>query len=253
MGRISPQLYDIDPRPLLKDDIAFFLRRVGPSDKVLDIGVGTGRLAIALANNGREVHGIDSDPSMLSQVIYNIASGALKHADNFSLERVNLLSYENRDSKFDSAIFGYRTFATFLSKKSQTLALKKAIESVRGGGSIWVTLPAEFETPSKSWEGNHTVDWTIDKDSGWALSRKTERIHMDVENKIHFINLKYVYSQQSGNLVEINEELKVAHITHQEFINMCSTIGVKIVNIFGSYCEKPIGEGPEMIYQLVKL
>ncbi len=41
---------------------------VGPGARVLELGVGTGRVALPLAARGLEVHGVDSSPAMLARL-----------------------------------------------------------------------------------------------------------------------------------------------------------------------------------------
>jgi SAM-dependent methyltransferase len=51
------------------DDAAAFLARVArPPGPVLELGVGTGRLALPLAARGLEVHGIDASPAMVDRL-----------------------------------------------------------------------------------------------------------------------------------------------------------------------------------------
>lgn len=47
-------------------DLPFY--RSLPGDPVLECGVGTGRVALALAADGRSVHGVDVEPAMLDEL-----------------------------------------------------------------------------------------------------------------------------------------------------------------------------------------
>lgn len=46
----------------------FLAGLVAPQSRILELGVGTGRLALPLAARGLEVHGVDSSPAMLARL-----------------------------------------------------------------------------------------------------------------------------------------------------------------------------------------
>lgn len=47
-------------------DIAFYIDMASEGDApILEIGCGTGRITLPLAETGREIHGLDASPSML--------------------------------------------------------------------------------------------------------------------------------------------------------------------------------------------
>jgi len=50
------------------DPVTRFIDDNTPKGPLLELGVGTGRLAVPLAERGREVHGIDLSPAMIEQL-----------------------------------------------------------------------------------------------------------------------------------------------------------------------------------------
>lgn len=60
----SPRTYDTLFRDR-RDDVRFYRELVGPRARVLECGVGTGRVAIPLARDGCSVVGVDDAPEML--------------------------------------------------------------------------------------------------------------------------------------------------------------------------------------------
>src|SRR5687768_15216319 len=63
----EPEIYDITTPATFRGDVDWYRSKAreagGP---VLELGVGTGRLALALARDGAEVFALDSHPGMLA-------------------------------------------------------------------------------------------------------------------------------------------------------------------------------------------
>ena len=68
-GGASTRFYDLVTAadPALRDDIDAYARIAGARRTVLELGAGTGRVAIALAARGFHVTGLDLAPAMLAQ------------------------------------------------------------------------------------------------------------------------------------------------------------------------------------------
>jgi len=64
--RNTAYLYDLDARDIVNDDIPFYIEYAKKQDGVvLELGCGTGRVAIALAGAGHDVTGLDLSQDML--------------------------------------------------------------------------------------------------------------------------------------------------------------------------------------------
>ncbi|MDG2429011.1 MAG: class I SAM-dependent methyltransferase [Acidimicrobiales bacterium] len=85
----------------------------GSAGKVLELGVGTGRLALPLADRGLAVTGLDASPSMLGRL--RSKQGA---------ERLTLIDGDMADpstcgSDFDVVLIGFNTLFNLTSEKAQ--------------------------------------------------------------------------------------------------------------------------------------
>ena len=63
-----PQLYDamVDWEARRKREVPFYRRHLGSAKNILDVGCGTGRHAVWLAEQGFSVHGCDLSPAMIA-------------------------------------------------------------------------------------------------------------------------------------------------------------------------------------------
>ncbi|MCO5313438.1 MAG: class I SAM-dependent methyltransferase [Microthrixaceae bacterium] len=78
-GRSFADVYDDWYHELPTDDLVGFIRsRVPAPAAVLELGVGTGRVALALASAGYEVTGMDSSEQMLERLALNDPQGRVR-------------------------------------------------------------------------------------------------------------------------------------------------------------------------------
>jgi 2-polyprenyl-6-hydroxyphenyl methylase/3-demethylubiquinone-9 3-methyltransferase len=96
------QVYDIAPprvRQYLDAEVSHVLRKIRPTDLVLELGCGYGRILPKLAENARGVVGIDiSAPSL------KFARHFLHGISNVSLSRMDAVSLGYRDRTFDRVV-----------------------------------------------------------------------------------------------------------------------------------------------------
>jgi SAM-dependent methyltransferase len=85
---LSAAFYDLTTAldPTLIGDVEIYADLLAPGASVLELGTGTGRVALALAERGHEVTGLDLASSMLVQ-----AKAKLKRADPAAAARVTLV------------------------------------------------------------------------------------------------------------------------------------------------------------------
>jgi SAM-dependent methyltransferase len=68
-GERMAEIYDQWPSvPKNTDAIVTGLTRLAGRGPILELGIGTGRIALPLAQRGLRVHGIDASPAMVSQI-----------------------------------------------------------------------------------------------------------------------------------------------------------------------------------------
>jgi demethylmenaquinone methyltransferase/2-methoxy-6-polyprenyl-1,4-benzoquinol methylase len=110
------------------------LARVGPGSRALDVGTGTGDLAIELARRGATVTGLDFAPAMLE-----VARGK---APDIVFERGDALALRHGDGEFDAVTvgFGARNFADL------NRGLREMARVTKPGGRVVVL---EITTPQR--------------------------------------------------------------------------------------------------------
>jgi SAM-dependent methyltransferase len=118
--------------PLLELDQDFVTRRHRPG-RVLDLGCGTGRLAIPLARLGHAVTGVD-----LSQPMLQIARGKAASAGvRLDLVRANIVELECLgDSQFDNALIMFSTLGMVAGDAARRRVIEHTFRLLRPGGML---------------------------------------------------------------------------------------------------------------------
>jgi SAM-dependent methyltransferase len=95
--------YDFDGNPLIPLEGPAVLKRLGPvqGKLVLDLGCGTGRHAIALANLGAKVWALDGSEAMLRQAVAKPGANAISWAKHLFPAPLPFL-----DQSFDAVVLG---------------------------------------------------------------------------------------------------------------------------------------------------
>jgi demethylmenaquinone methyltransferase/2-methoxy-6-polyprenyl-1,4-benzoquinol methylase len=115
------------------------LARVAPGSRALDVGTGTGDLAIELARRGASVTGLDFAPAMLEV--------ARRKAPDIAFERGDALALPYEDAQFDavSVGFGARNFSDL------DRGLREMARVTRPGGRVVVLEITTPQRPPLSW------------------------------------------------------------------------------------------------------
>jgi SAM-dependent methyltransferase len=121
------------------DDLPFYRELAPLNATVLDLGVGTGRVALALADGARRIVGIDRSPAMLALAVGKLAAHAIRPA------QLQLLAGEMATpplrGRFDLALCALNTFLHLARPGEQLAALRAWRELLAPDGLLALDLP----------------------------------------------------------------------------------------------------------------
>lgn len=140
---LNVETYDVD-RELRgtphAGDIAFFERLAAESKgPVLELGCGTGRVAIALAEAGFAVTGLDLSPAMLAIARDHLTGADLSSGGSLSLIEGNMASFE-LGAQFELVIIAFRSFQLLLTPEEERACLASVFRHLRPGGRLVVDV-----------------------------------------------------------------------------------------------------------------
>lgn len=131
-----------------------------PGNRVLDLTCGPGLYAVALAERGMNVTGVDFSPASIAYAReLAVAAGV---SDRCRFIEADVRDYEPEREGYDAALFLYGQLAVF-SREAAAALLSKVASALRPGGRLVVELldPARVDKSDSSW-------WFTDDTGLWG-------------------------------------------------------------------------------------
>jgi len=150
-------------------------------EKILELGVGTGRLFINALNQGADIYGID-----ISQSMIDVLSKKLKGEQRKRINLQNIIDF-SFDFKFDLIIAPFRVIMHLLEKEKQIKAINNVFEHLNKNGRFIFDVFVPDLSQLINGIDNHT-DFEGEYDKGRRIKR-TVSTKPDLINQI--INIKF--------------------------------------------------------------
>lgn len=113
------------------EDLQFFLDRIANAGgKILEIGVGTGRIFYPAIKSGADIYGIDNSPYML-----NILENKLSPQERFRVSLQDVRDFTINE-RFSLIIAPFRVFSHLLGTEDQKQALQNVAKHLEPGGGF---------------------------------------------------------------------------------------------------------------------
>lgn len=241
--------YDLDFGPLT-DDVEMLQELTAPGQRVLELGAGSGRIAVPLALNDRLVTAVDSSEAMLG-----VGQDRMREAG------VDLVRGDMRclrlDAQFDVVVFGLSTFQHLLRRNDQLSALHVAERHLTDNGRLvidWTAPRADDIEPSpaimhQQWvrqsEAGEVVvksacqELALDRYCGDALDRALP---------IAWITYQYDATEDTGRVRRSLARFPLrVNLNAGEMAGLLAACGLRPLDWFGSWDFAPAGDGERLI------
>lgn len=179
-----PALYDLEHNPF-EDDVALFREMVAiVGDPVLELGCGTGRIALALAQDGHRVTGLDASGPMLGH--------AAKRAEELGLESL-FTPFEGDMTAADRApggpfgvvIIGLDSLLHLPDAEAQVAALEACRRALDPRGQLIIDVVNPTLERLRSFDGSVVMEGSWTAPDGTQVTKfgsrrlETTRQHID--------------------------------------------------------------------------
>jgi SAM-dependent methyltransferase len=212
---------------------------------VLELGCGSGRVALHLAREGFEVVGVDSSPAML-----DLAKARLTHQPR-TAKRVELLLEDftrlQMARVFPLILLPFNTFSHLLESPDQSAAMQVIAAHLHEDGLAAMELPNPAAALSVAAEGLVLEQTFRDEDRGMSIQQ--------------FSSLRVDRLAQRGRITWIYDEIDAGGAVHRTTIPMTlryffpgemrllmEAAGLQILHLWGDYDRSPLTEeSPTML------
>lgn len=151
----QPEFYDWMYHKTDKD-IAMYLTLTEGHAEILECAVGTGRLAIPLAQSGRIVHGVDYSEAMLNKCRANLQAQSVKVKNNIQLYQGDMRDFR-LDKKFSFVFIPFASIVYLLTIEEQQACLLTLKEHLADGGTLVIDYPTWAEATDEHWLTNDSL------------------------------------------------------------------------------------------------
>ncbi len=239
------RLYDLD----LRDDpgdldlyLALAERADGP---VLELGAGTGRLAVPLAMAGHQVTAVDLDPAMLDRARGHAAATGVP-PDRLALVEADLLDLRLPDAgRYALAFIALNSIMLLASRDAQRRAVATLAAHLGPGGLAVVDAWLPDAEDLARFDGRVILEWPrTDLESGMVVTKAGSAQHDAATNTVELTAI-YEEGRQGEPTRRWVRHDRLRLISADELAGFAEDAGLRVERIAGGYDLGALGPGAE--------
>lgn len=183
--------------PAIVEPTVSFLAHLAGGDPVLELGVGTGRIALPLSERGLAVHGIDLSPAMIAKL--QAKAGA---------ERIGVtvgdFAHTRIPETFGLVYVTYNTIMYLTTQDEQVACFRNAAEHLKPGGNfvVEVCIPALQRIPPGEYDVT-TQRRLVSHDSFGEASRLYSFVDGESDGSMFSIPFRYVWPSELDLMAQL--------------------------------------------------
>jgi SAM-dependent methyltransferase len=214
--------------------------------EVLELGCGTGRVALKLAKEGFHVTGLDLSTQMLDIFREKVVKQP-EIAKNIEIIHGSMANF-SIDRKFALIIAPFRAFQAITDKTEIENALSCIREHLSEDGIFIVNVFKPYAEPlDESWCREEIFqDEIIDEQTGIRIARYECRERIDIENQIIYPYLAYGITYPDGRTERLVEPLKMKYYYSNQLRAIIELAGMEIAEEYSWY-DKSTTDNREII------
>jgi SAM-dependent methyltransferase len=204
---------------------------------ILELGCGTGRLLVPLAEAGYQVTGIDNAPEMLEHARRRLQRAGL---DNVNLRQLDMRALASFPSEHFQMVFcAVNSFLHLETPDDQLLALRGVRSLLKPSGIFVVDL---FHPTPSTLLG---MDDRLQHDGGWTLpdgariDRFSQR-HLSPSRQMIETTLFIDRTSPDGDVRRSVSSYRTRYIHQFEMLALLDAAGLELEGVYGSYELEPL-------------
>lgn len=231
-----------------RDDIGLWLSFAGRTDRsVLEVGCGTGRVALELAKAGHAITGLDTSGSMLAR--------ARLKADEAGLEiewiERSLLDIAFEEGRFGFILMPHDVFLYCRDSEEQLAWLNACAEALHFNGTIAIDLPGPAAWLDPTTNGQPVLVFSGETDDG----REFDAWHVhedDLALQERWLRVTYEHLDETGLVRRRNSEHQLRYVYRFEIEHLLALAGLSFADVYGDYDLGPLTNDSERMVVIAR-
>ena len=234
----------------LKDDIGFVLSLAEALEpNVLELGCGSGRLLLPLAQYGHQVTGIDSSAAMLSRARTRVAQASPDISGLIRLVEADMTSFDlpGEEGQFGLVVIPYNTFM-HLDADQMMYTLRQVKRHLRPKGRLFMDLINPVSVARTPNDQMLTLEnQLIDPETGDLVLQMASSW---LDELAQLLNITWIYDcspAQGGAVSRTVANAQYHYLYPHQVELLLKESGLKMESIAGSYDGSPFSEESERL------
>lgn len=207
---------------------------------ILEPFCGTGRILLPLVQKGFNVTGIDGSEVMLNRLHNKMSKELINPNDKVQIINADVTEY-TWGTGYDAVILGANCFFELASLDEQEKILRKAYDSIRNGGYIFIDNDNIEDELPETWcqlnIENRAFPSGICQD-GIELRSYSKPIFVDKKNKIWKAYRRMEVYKDNIIIEEYSWEQQKHPVGCNEIMNMITKLNLSVINVWDGTIEK---------------
>jgi ubiquinone/menaquinone biosynthesis C-methylase UbiE len=236
----TAQFYDlVNSRDYVAADIPFYKRIIQPKSRVLEVGCGTGRVAIELAQHGCDVTGMDLSEWMLDEFRKKLARYS-NLLGKVTLCQADMVSFD-LGTRFDWIIFPFRVFQALTVNETRQRCLDSVRRHTDEETRVVITLFNPRMDILAAWGKKGIVNFEVELPNSTQRLRRIEN-QMPHDAEAQVIALEHIYQvyDSSGVVEEYVDRLELGYLFPEQAQKLFCDSGFVIEEVYGGYDFEPL-------------
>ncbi|KQP66043.1 class I SAM-dependent methyltransferase [Methylobacterium sp. Leaf112] len=246
---LSAAFYDVVSSAYpFRGDIDFYADLVGPAgSSVLELGCGTGRIVIALAERGYGVFGVDLAPAMIQRAAMKCERLPPEVGSRIALMQGDMTRIV-LDRQFDGAIIPFYGYAHLGTPTARADALAVVARHLKPGGKAAIHLPAHAMLRQPLGDEELSGPYNAAGDS--VRIRVVARTFAEDTGRFRQV-MEYTLIDPAGTITRQSREELVYHaVDRTEIVRNAERCGLSLAGVLGDFDGSDTGR--EAIYVFVR-
>jgi len=245
------EYYDFLPPVAGRLDVEFFLRKAQEQgDPILELGCGTGRVLLPLAEAGRRVVGLDLSGPMLGQCRARLEGQPRSMRERVRLIRGDMTEFDAGE-KFRLITIPFRPFQHLLRVEQQLDCLTCARRHLAPGGQlildVFHTDPRRMHDPAFQQESFPYPEVILPDGRKVRLSERIRAFHR--AEQINDVEMNYNIAHPDGRTERLVFAFRLRYFFRYEVEHLLARCGFAVSELYGSYDDRALeDDSPEMVF-----